>query len=90
MIKIDSAVAALRSAHAWKKTSLGVGFLWTYLSVLRHAYTAHILKTILTLSGSYEVFLQPLVSFGGRDEIAPTLGVISLPPQKKAPFWGRE
>ena len=52
-----------------------------YLSVLHHAYTGHIFSAILTLNGSYDVFLQPLVPFEGRDEIAPHLGG-QIPPLK--------
>jgi len=65
LIKIDSAVAALRMRE---KTRVRV-FLLTYLSFLRHAYRSHF-RAILTLNGSYDVFLQPLVPFVGRDEIA--------------------
>ena len=36
--------------------------------------TGYIFSAILTLHGSYNVFLQPLVPFEGRDEIAPYLG----------------
>jgi len=34
------------------------------LSVLHHAYRLYIFSAILTLNGSYDVFLQPLVPFG--------------------------
>jgi len=40
------------------------------LSVLRHAYRSHF-SDILTLNGSYDAFLQPLLTFGGHDEILP-------------------
>jgi len=49
--------------------------------------TGHIFSAILTLNDSNDVFLQPLVPFGGRDEIAPHLGG-QIPP--KPPFWERE
>ena len=75
-----------RSAHAWKKR----GFVWVffvYISVYPFfaTPTGHIFSAILTLNGSYDVFLQPLVPFGSRDEIAPHLeGQIP----KKAHFGG--
>ena len=47
--------------------------------------TGHIFSTILMLNGSYDVLLQPLVPFAGRNEIAPYLGVKS---PKKAHFGG--
>jgi len=81
LIKIDSAVASL---YVREKTRLRVVFLFTYLlylriyiSVLRHAYRPHF-SVILTLNGSYDVFLQPLASFGVHDEIAQFSG--SNPP----------
>ena len=70
------------------------GFVWVffvYISVDRSVYpffatpTGHILSAILTLNGSYDVFLQPLVPFGGRDEMAPHLG--GQIPQNPH-FWG--
>jgi len=87
--KIDSAVAALRMRE---KHHFAWVFLLTYLSidrsirlsVLRHAYRSHF-RAILTLNGSNDVFLQPVVPFGGRDQIAPNLGGQILP---KPPFWG--
>jgi len=87
LIKIDSAVAALRMRE---KTRYRVGFfLLTYLSIYPFFATprGHIFSAILTLNGSYDVFLQPLVPFGGRDEIAPHLGG-QIP--QKPPFLGRE
>ena len=74
LIKIDSAVAALGMRE---KNDIAWGFLFTYLSVLRHAYRPHF-SAILTLNGSYDVFLQPLASFGVHDEIAQFSG--SNPP----------
>jgi len=79
LIKIDSAFAALRMCEK-VKNGFGRGFLLTYLpgiyyiyrSVLRHTYRSHF-RAILTLSGSNDVFLQPLVILGGRDEIPPHL-----------------
>ena len=76
LVKIDLAVAALRMRE---KTRFRVGFFCLHirLSVDRSVYpffatpTGHIFSAILTLNGSYDVFLQPLVPFGGRDEIAP-------------------
>ena len=70
LIKIDSAVAALRMRE---KTRFRVGFLFTYPSIYPFFITptGHIFSAILTLNGSYDVFLQPLVPFGGRDDIAP-------------------
>jgi len=72
-IKIDSAVAALRTHE---KTQFRVGF-FVYISVYPFfaTPTGHIFSAILTLNGSYDVLLQPLVPFGGRDEIAQHLGV---------------
>ena len=75
LIKIDSAVAAVRMRE---KTRFRVGFFC--LHIRRSVYpffatpTGHIFSAILTLNGSYDVFLQPLVPFRGRDEIAPHLG----------------
>ena len=46
-----------------------------------------IFSAILTLNGSNDVFLQPLVPFGGHVKTAPHLGV-QIP--QKRPFWGRE
>ena len=87
LIKIDSEVAAVRMRE---KTRFRVGFfLFTYPSIRRSVYpffatpTGHIFSAILTLNGSYDVFLQPLVPFGGRDEMAPHLGV-QIP--QKNPF----
>jgi len=88
LIKIHSAVAALRMRE---KRRFRVGFfclhirLSIYPSVLHYAYRPHF-SAILTLNGSYDVFLQPLVPFGGHDEIAPILG--SNPPKKT--ILGRE
>ena len=75
LIKIDSAAAAVcmreKRGFAW-------GFFCLHidpsirLSVLRHAYRP-LFSVILTLNGSYDVFLQPLVPFGGRDEIEPPI-----------------
>jgi len=48
--------------------------------------TGHIFRAILTLNGSYDVFLQPSVPFGGRDKIAPHVGG-QIPP-KKTHFGG--
>ena len=78
VIKIDSAVAALRVCE---KSGFGRGFFVSIdrsirLSVLRHAYRSHF-RAILTPSGSSDVFRQPVVPFGGRGEIAPHLGVKS-------------
>ena len=76
LIKIDSAVAALRMRE---KTRFRVGF-FVCLHIRLSIYpffitpTGHIFSAILTLNSSYDVFLQPLVPFGGRDEIAPHLG----------------
>ena len=67
LIKIDSAVAALRMRE---KTRFRVGF-FVYISVYPSIYpffitpTGHIFSAILTLTGSNDVFLQPLVRFGG-------------------------
>ena len=86
LVKIDLAVAALRMRE---KTRFPVGFFC--LHIRRSVYpffstpTGHIFSAILTLNGSYDVFLQPLVPFGGRDEIAPHLGG-SNPP--KPPILG--
>ena len=77
LIKIDSAVAALRMRE---KTRFRVGFfLLTYLSIYPFfaTPTGRIFSAILTLNGSYDVFLQPLVPFGGRVNIAPIYGVKS-------------
>ena len=67
------------------------GFVWVFFCLhidpLFATPTGHIFSAVLTLNGSYDVFLQPLVPFGGRDEIAPHLG--GQIPQKN-PFWGRE
>ena len=83
LIKIDSAVAALRMRE--KR-----GFAWVFCLHIRlsiYPYfttpTGHIFSATLTFNGSYEVFLQPLVPFRGHDEIAPHLGVKS---PKKAHF----
>ena len=86
LIKIDSAVAALRMRE---KTRYRVGFFFVNISIYPFFATprGHIFSAILTLNGSYAVFLQPLVPFGGRDEIAPHLGG-QIP--QKPPFWGRE
>ena len=87
LIEIDSAVAALRMRE---KTRFRVGFfLFTYPSIYPFFITptGHIFSAILTLDGSYDVFLQPLVPFGGRDETAPHLGG-QIP--QKPPFWGPE
>ena len=72
LVKIDLAVAALRMHE---KMRFRVGF-FVYISVYPFfaTPTGHIFSAILTLNGSYDVFLQPLVPFGGRDEIAPHLG----------------
>jgi len=85
LVTIDLAVAALRMRE---KRGFLWGFLFTYPSVypLFTTPTGQIFSTTLTLNGSYDVFLQPLVPFGGRDEIAPIQG--SNPP--KPPFCGRE
>jgi len=48
--------------------------------------TGHIFSVILTLNGSYDMFLQPLVPFGGCNETAPHLGG-QIPP-KKTHFGG--
>ena len=57
------------------------GFVWVFcLHIRRSVYpffatpTGQIFSAILTLSVSYDVLLQPLVPFGGRDEIALHLG----------------
>jgi len=47
--------------------------------------TGHIFSSSLTLNGSNDAFLQPLVPFVGRDEIAPHLGC-QIP--QKPQFWG--
>jgi len=72
LVKIDLAVAALRMRE---NTRFRVGF-FVYISVYPYFITptGHIFSTILKLNGSYDVFLQPLLRFGGRDEIAPHLG----------------
>jgi len=98
LIKIDSAVAALRMRE---KMGVRVGFLFTYPSVCLSIYlsiypfltmpTGHIFSVmILTLNCPNDVFLQPLVLFGCRDETAPHLGGQIPPPKKRKPFWGRE
>ena len=87
LIKIDLAVGALRMRE---KTRYRVGFfLFTYRSVYPFfaTPTGRIFSAILTPDGSYDVFPQPLVPFGGRVNIAPHLG--GQIPQKN-PFWGRE
>jgi len=82
LIKIDSAVPLCACV---KKR----GFAWVYFLVNISIYpffatpTGDIFSAILTFNGSYDVFLQPLVPFGGRDEIAPHLGG-QIPP--KPPF----
>ena len=85
-IKIDSAVAALRMRE---KTRVRVFFDNVSIDTSVYSFfatpTGHIFSAILTLNGSYDVFLQPLVPFGGRDEIAPHLGG-QIP--QKSPFWG--
>ena len=76
LVKIDLAVAALRMRE---KNAVSCGFfLLTYRSVYPFfaTHTGHIFSAILTRNGSYDVFLQPLVPFGGRDEIAPKMGVL--------------
>jgi len=86
LIKIDSAVAALRMRE--KNAVSRVFFcIHIYLSIypLFDTPAGHIFSAILTLNGSYDVFLQPLVPFGSCDEIAPHLGD-QIP---KPPFWGR-
>ena len=82
LIKIDSAVAAVCTRE---KNAVSRGFFFVYISVYPFfpTPTGHIFSAILTLNGSYNVFLQPLVPFGGRDEIAPHLGV-QIP--QKTPF----
>jgi len=59
-----------------KKTGFRVFFLFTYPSIYPSfaTPTGPIFSVILTLNGSYDVFLQPLVPFVGSDEIAPDLG----------------
>ena len=91
LIKIDSAIAALRMRE---KTRFRVGFfVYVYICIYLSIYLyirslprlqATFFSAILMLNGSYDVFLQPLVSFGGRDEIAPHLGG-QIP--QKPPFW---
>ena len=85
LIKIDSAVAALRMRE---KTRYRVGF---FINISIYPFfatpTGRIFSAILTLDGSYNVFPQPLVPFGGRVNIAPHLGG-QIP--QKPPFWGRE
>ena len=67
LIKIDSAVAAVRMRE---KRGFAWGFLFTYPSIRRSVYpffatsTGHIFSALLTLNGSYDVFLHPLVPFG--------------------------
>jgi len=69
LTKIDSAVAALRIRE---KKGIRVGFfLFTdpsiYLLSIYPFFTTlkgHIFSAILTLNGSDDVFLQPLVRFG--------------------------
>jgi len=80
LVKIDLAVAALCMRE---ETRFRVGF-FVYISVYPFFSTPtdHIFSTILTLNGSYDVFLQPLVPFVCRDEIAPHLGG-GANPQKK-------
>jgi len=92
LIKLSSAIAALRMREI---TGFCVGFFCLHirLSIDRSIYliftkpTGHIFSAILTLNSSYDVFLQPLVPFEGRDEMAPHLG--GQIPQKPT-FWGRE
>jgi len=90
LIKIDSAVAALciREKTGFcvvffclhPSVYLSI-CLSVCMSVCLSVYpffatpTGHIFSAILTLTGSNDVFLQPLVPFGGRDEIAPHLGL---------------
>ena len=73
LIKIDSAVAALRMRE---KTRYRMGFFFVSISIYPFfaTPTGRIFSVILTLDGSYDVFPQPLVPFGGRVNIAPHLG----------------
>jgi len=79
LIKIDSAVAAVRV----REKNAVSAWVFFCLHIRRSVYlffatpTGRIFSAILTLNGSYDVFLQPLVPFGGRDEIAPHLGIKS-------------
>ena len=74
LIKIDSAVAALRMRE---KARFRVGFFLSTVHIRLSIYlffitpTGHIFSSILTLNGSNDAFLQPLVPFGGRDERGP-------------------
>ena len=84
LIKIDSAIAALRMRE---KTQYRVGF---FVNISIYPFcatpTGCIFSAIFMLNGSYDMFLQPLVPFGGRINIAPHLG--GQIPQN--PFWWRE
>ena len=94
LITISSAVGTLRMRE---KTGFRVFFLFMYPSIDRsidlsiYPYlttpTGHIFSAILTLNGSYNVFLQPLVPFGDRDKMPSHLGG-KIP--QKPPFWARE
>ena len=72
LIKIDSAVAALRMRE--KKHDIEWGF---FINISIYPFfampTGRIFSAILTLNGSYDVFPQPLVPFGGRVKTAPPI-----------------
>jgi len=63
LIKIDSAVAALRMRE---KTRYRVVFFIIKISIYPSfaTPTGRIFSAILTLDGSYDVFSQPLLPFG--------------------------
>ena len=66
----------MSSCFVYKSVYLSI-YLSIYLSRPIYPFitpTGHIFSAISTLDGSYDVFLQLLVPFGGRDEIAPHLG----------------
>ena len=81
LIKTDSAVAALRMRE---KTRFRVGFFCLHIRLSIYPFfatpTRRTFSAILTLNGSYDVFPQPLVPFGGRVNIAPHLGG-QIPPK---------
>ena len=86
LIKIDSAVAALRMREKHD-------IAWGFFVKINPFYpffatpTGRIFSAIVTLNGPYDVFLQPFVPFGGCVNIVPHLGG-QIP--QKPPFWGRE
>jgi len=67
---------------------INIIYLSVYLSVRFFVgATGHGFGAILTLNGSNDVILQPLVRFGGHINIAP-YEVSQIPPKKQ--FWDRE